>query len=203
VTYAPDQASAHKVAHACVHRQQVLLAGAVDASSPDAILFATLIAARDSRHELALLGLSRHELDALFTRHFPRCRELVDSTHMAVVVIENHTHADFVAALRALLLDYVSAAVQHEDAECLASIIAHACLRPDHLWRDLGLDGRDAVSDMLERYFPTLAARSVANLRWKKFFAQELARRLGIEPEPAPGCPGCEDYAFCFPVPRN
>jgi nitrogen fixation protein NifQ len=85
------------------------------------------------------------------------------------------------------------------DAQCLATIIAHACLRPDHLWRDLGLTGRDEVSAMLERYFPSLAALNVENLRWKKFLAQQLALALGQEPGPAPGCPGCEDYQLCFP----
>jgi nitrogen fixation protein NifQ len=84
------------------------------------------------------------------------------------------------------------------DTECLASIIAHACLRPDHLWRDLGLTGRDEVTDMLSRYFPALVARNVDGMRWKKFLARELALSLGMTPQPAPGCPGCEDFGFCF-----
>jgi nitrogen fixation protein NifQ len=201
MTFVSAQSGENDVAPTA-HRQRVLLAGAIDANSPDAILFAALIAARDSRQELALLGLSRSELDALLERHFPHCPNAIVSARTAVVTIGNHAHADFVAALRALLLDHVSAAVRHEDADCLASIIAHACLRPDHLWRDLGFTGREAVSGMLERYFPTLAARNVENMRWKKFLAQELAATMGFEPGPAPGCPGCEDYAFCFPSPR-
>ena len=84
------------------------------------------------------------------------------------------------------------------DTECLASIIAHACLRPDHLWRDLGLNGRDEVTNMLSRYFPVLVARNVDGMRWKKFLARELALSLGMAPQPAPGCPGCEDFGFCF-----
>ncbi|AOJ26969.1 nitrogen fixation protein NifQ [Burkholderia seminalis] len=89
-------------------------------------------------------------------------------------------------------------------------IAARACrnelsllgLSPDHLWRDLGLDGRDAVSAMLDRYFPALAARNVTHLRWKKFLALEVAASLGAPPGPAPGCPGCEDFGFCFPRAR-
>lgn len=104
--------------------------------------------------------------------------------------------------LNALLLRDASRAVRADDAECVAGIVAHACLRPDHLWRDLGLDGRDAVSGMLARYFPALAARNVAHLRWKKFLAMEVAAQLGQPPVPAPGCPGCEDYAHCFPSAR-
>ena len=45
---------------------------ATDATSPDTQLFAKLIAARDVRNELALLGLQRREWDALLARHFAR-----------------------------------------------------------------------------------------------------------------------------------
>src|SRR5260370_737503 len=83
-------------------------------------------------------------------------------------------------------------------AEWLASIIAHACPRPDHLWRDLGSSGRGEVTEMLSRYFPVLVARNVDGMRWKKFLARELALSLGLEPQAAPGCPGCEDFAYCF-----
>ena len=44
-----------------------------------------------------------------------------------------------------------------------------------------------------------LVARNVDSLRWKKFLARELALSLGLEPGPAPGCPGCEDFRHCFP----
>ncbi|KAB0646985.1 nitrogen fixation protein NifQ, partial [Burkholderia territorii] len=108
-------------------------------------------------------------------------------------------HAQFVATLHALLMRNAHPAVSPDDADCVATIISHACLRPDHLWRDLGLDGRDAVSAMLERYFPALAARNVAQLRWKKFLAQQVAASLGLPAGPSPGCPGCEDFGFCFP----
>lgn len=104
--------------------------------------------------------------------------------------------------LNALLLRDVSHTVHADDAECIAAIGAHACLRSDRLWRDLGLDGRDAVSRMLARNFPALAARNVAHLRWKQFLAMEIAAHLGEPPGPAPGCPGCEDYAHCFPPAR-
>ena len=49
------------------------LAGATDAASPDTQLFARLIAARDVRHELALLGLPQPAWRALVARHFAHC----------------------------------------------------------------------------------------------------------------------------------
>ncbi|MFL9946701.1 nitrogen fixation protein NifQ [Paraburkholderia agricolaris] len=173
------------------------MAGATNAASPDTQLFARLIAVRDVRDELALLGLPQPAWRALVARHFAHAPALVPLS--ALPPVDTGEHAAFVDTLRALLLTYASATVDADDAHCLASIIAHACLRPDHLWRDLGLAGREEVTWMLTRYFPKLVALNVDNLRWKKFLAQQRALSLGLEPGPAPGCPGCEDYGHCFP----
>ncbi|TDA42732.1 nitrogen fixation protein NifQ [Burkholderia pyrrocinia] len=180
---------------------QALLLAAANADTPDTRLFGALVAARARRNELALLGLSHAQWVGLLARRFPRlpsadAAALVSTAAMALLPF---AHAAFVTTLHARLMDDANPAATRDDADCLASIIAHACLRPDHLWRDLGLDGRDAVSAMLDRYFPALAARNVTHLRWKKFLAQEVAASLGIPPRPAPGCPGCEDFGFCFP----
>ncbi|CAB3697867.1 hypothetical protein LMG24238_03468 [Paraburkholderia sediminicola] len=175
------------------------LAAATDSASPDTRLFARLIAARDVRDELVLLGLPRPAWRALLERHFGRAPEPVFASLPALPPVDTSEHAAFVETLNALLLTYASAAVDTNDARCLASIIAHACLRPDHLWRDLGLAGREEVTWMLTRYFPTLVLLNVDNLRWKKFLAQQRALSLGLQPGPAPGCPGCEDYGHCFP----
>lgn len=173
----------------------------------DAALFSVLIDARASRGEMALLGLSREALGGLLARHRPgavaRAADSPDGFGGAGGFNEASVlpaaHAAFVVALRERLMGDANPAVDVDDARCLATIIAHACLRPDHLWRDLGLSGRDAVSAMLTRYFPALVARNTANLRWKKFLARDLALARGDEPAPAPGCPGCEDYRQCFP----
>ena len=180
---------------------QLLQSAAANADVPDAQLFGTLVTARAGRNELSLLGLPPGQFAGLLTRQFPHLRS-VDTIALTSAVAPlplPATHSAFVATLHARLMDEANPAVARDDADCLATIIAHACLRPDHLWRDLGLDGRDAVSAMLARFFPTLAARNVAHLRWKKFLAQEVAASLGVPPGPAPGCPGCEDFGFCFP----
>ncbi|WP_233805426.1 nitrogen fixation protein NifQ [Paraburkholderia sp. HP33-1] len=166
---------------------------ATEPDCADTRLFAKLIAARDARHELALLGLRAQAWHGLLARHFTRASMPV----LALGVIPSE-HASFVQALHALLVANTSGAVHPGDADCLATIIAHACLRPDHLWRDLGLAGRDEVTWMLTRYFPVLVARNLDNLRWKKFLAAQCALSLGLQPGPAPGCPGCEDYGYCF-----
>jgi nitrogen fixation protein NifQ len=182
----------------CAIRIGQWMAGAINGRSCDTALFAKLIAAREVRNGRSLLGLSETQWRGLVSRHFRVAPDGFDAVSVSVSVTR-HEHVEFVAAMRALLLQSVSPAVSLDDAQCLASIIAHACLRPDHLWRDLGLAGRHEVSAMLERYFPSLVALNVENLRWKKFLARQLALSLGQEPGPAPGCPGCEDYGYCFP----
>jgi nitrogen fixation protein NifQ len=184
------------------------LSVATDPACADTRLFAKLIAARDAHDELALLGLQPSEWRTLLARHFthatvpalPQVVSIFADTDTSASA--NNEHTAFVHTLRALLLGHASAAIHADDAHCTATIIAHACLRPDHLWRDLGLAGRDEVTWMLTRYFPTLVALNVANLRWKKFLAGQRALSVGLQPGPAPGCPGCEDYGHCFPQHR-
>lgn len=190
--------------HARQRALQSLLSAAASADTPDARLFGALVAARARRDELGLLGLSHLQLAGLLTRQFPHLpvADVAALAPTAAMAVLPSTHAAFVATLHTQLMNDANPAADRDDAGCLASIIAHACLRPDHLWRDLGLDGRGAVSAMLDRYFPALAARNIAHLRWKKFLAQEVAASLDVPPGPAPGCPGCEDFGFCFPHAR-
>ncbi|VWD19264.1 nitrogen fixation protein NifQ [Burkholderia contaminans] len=190
--------------HARQRALQSLLSATARADTPDARLFGALVAARARRDEIGLLGLSHRQLAGLLTRQFPHLpvADVAALAPTAAMAVLPSTHAAFVATLHTRLMNDANPAADRDDAGCLASIIAHACLRPDHLWRDLGLDGRGAVSAMLDRYFPALAARNVAHLRWKKFLAQEVAASLDVPPDPAPGCPGCEDFGFCFPHAR-
>ncbi|WP_175846674.1 nitrogen fixation protein NifQ [Burkholderia arboris] len=186
------------------HALQSLLAAAASAGTADARLFGALVAARACRNQLSLLGLSPARFAGLLARQFPHLPSTDSAAFMPTVALAllPASHSAFVSTLHTRLMTDANPAVARDDADCLASIIAHACLRPDHLWRDLGLDGRDAVSAMLDRFFPALAARNVTHLRWKKFLAQEVAASLGVPPGPAPGCPGCEDFGFCFPQAR-
>jgi nitrogen fixation protein NifQ len=178
-------------------RCDALLGAPAVPRTPDAWLFARLVAARDVRGELPLLGLSAEQLEALAARHFAGA--MVPAPALAIA---DAGHAVFVTAMRGFLISLAALQADPDDAHCLAAIIAHACLRPDHLWRDLGLRGRDDVTRMLERFFPEVVSRNVEGLRWKKLLARELALSMGATPGPAPGCPGCEDFGFCFPAAR-
>jgi nitrogen fixation protein NifQ len=174
---------------------RALLARASPSALPDTVLFARLIGARIEKNDLPLLGLDAAGFSALIQRHFPGA-PLTQTPEKPCFA----PHEAFVHDLHALLMWHDRTASRHAaDAHCLAMMIAAASLRPDHLWRDLGLDGRDDVTAMLDRHYPDLIARNVTNMRWKKFLAHQVAHANGTMPACAPGCPGCEDYAFCYP----
>lgn len=172
-------------------RAAQLAARAACPDSFDAKLFARLIAAREVRHELHLLGLTRTALRELYARWFPGAAPLA-------LTMQHPADSLFTVHLRAHLASCRDPAIPAADVEDLACIIAHACLRPDHLWRDLGLAGRDDVTRALHRYFPGLPERNTDDMRWKKFLAYDLAAARGEPPQPAPGCPGCESYRRCY-----
>jgi nitrogen fixation protein NifQ len=183
---------------ACV---QSLLDCAVNRTRADTVTFARLIGAKLASGDLPDLGLPRDTLGALTARHFP---DAVRTGALPLEAFPEHAaatpHQPFVDDLRKLLLRHQRQPIANAiDAWCLASIIATACLRPDHLWRDLGLDDRNDVTDILTRHYPKLIARNVDSLRWKRFLAEQVALDKGRSPGPAPGCPGCEDFGFCFP----
>lgn len=178
------------------HCEQRLMAAAVAPGSPDTRLFARLLAPREAHAEFALLGLSAHALSRLLQRHFgtapPAWQAWIASPSSSPV------RHDFADGMQSMLRSEVDPARDIEDAACVVAIVAAACLRPDHLWRDLGLSGRDDVTQLLTRYFPALVARNDAGLRWKKFLALEYARYWGLVAAPSPGCPGCEDFDHCY-----
>lgn len=95
-----------------------------------------------------------------------------------------------------LLLDHCAA--DDEYHRCIAHLVTTACMGSDHLWQDLGLPDRKALSALLSRHFPTLAAKNTGDMKWKKFFYKQLCEREGINACKAPSCAACCDYAKCF-----
>ena len=85
-----------------------------------------------------------------------------------------------------------------EETGWLAHAIASACAGGNHLWEDMGMPNREALSQLIKRYFPTLYFKNTANLRWKKFFYKLLCDRAQIKLCKAPSCGVCCDYLQCF-----
>jgi len=106
---------------------------------------------------------------------------------------------DEVEDVRDLLLEHVDErAGTPEQRYAVAEAVAWACLGDDHLWQDLQLLRRSALSALLTHWFPTLAARNTADMKWKKFLYLQLCERAQIRACRAPSCGVCSDYAHCF-----
>jgi len=95
-----------------------------------------------------------------------------------------------------MLLDFRAADNQHH--RCVAHLVACACMGSDHLWQDLGLPHRAALSALLAKHFPALAAKNTGDMKWKKFFYRQLCEREGFNACSAPNCAACCDYNRCF-----
>ena len=95
-----------------------------------------------------------------------------------------------------LLLDHCAVADEHHGN--VAHLVATACMGGDHLWQDLGLPDRKALSLLLSAHFPSLAAKNTGDMKWKKFFYKQLCEREGINACRSPSCAACGDYAKCF-----
>lgn len=95
-----------------------------------------------------------------------------------------------------LLFDHRAIADEHH--RNVAHLVATACMGGDHLWQDLGLPDRKALSTLLSDHFPSLASKNTGDMKWKKFFYKQLCEREGIKACRAPSCAVCCDYAKCF-----
>ncbi len=196
----------------------VLIRTAINQQEPDLALFATVIAKSLDLRSLGHAGLAPDELDAMALHFFPLLGlptapaiDLVAAIDSDASLVRDQwlteraafqqtgladAHGEFTDLIRDLLGTHCVPSLPASG--WVISTLAQACLRPDHLWRDLGLTGRDDVTALLNRHFPTLVKLNVQNLRWKQFLSYAAHEQAGLAPSPAPGCPGCEDYDYCY-----
>lgn len=95
-----------------------------------------------------------------------------------------------------LLLEY--RAVPDAASALLCCYIATAAMGENHLWQDMKLPNRDALSRLMRENFPALAAKNSNNMKWKKFFYRELCERAEVPICKSPHCAECSDYGVCF-----
>jgi nitrogen fixation protein NifQ len=109
------------------------------------------------------------------------------------------SRSDEIDDLMALLLDHADpSAGPNADRDHVAWLIACASLGDRHLWQDLGLPSRDALSALIARWFPALKALNVGDMKWKKFFYRQLCLKEDILICKSPSCSDCTDHAVCF-----
>ncbi|MDP2804663.1 MAG: nitrogen fixation protein NifQ [Gallionellaceae bacterium] len=160
---------------------------------PNDELFAQMIASQ-AEEVGALppgLGLTQTEFGTLLRRHFPDVPLQIQPT-------ENITDPRALERddVLALLLEH--RAYQDGSEQWMAEIVTTACMANDHLWQDLGLWSRDYLSRLMNENFPTLAAKNVHNMKWKKFLYKQLCEKEEINICRAPSCEICTDYQKCF-----
>ena len=127
--------------------------------------------------------------EASFDRLLAACRIELAPPRYAALIPEDFRE------LASLLLESGDGS---EETRWVAHAVAAACLADDHLWQDLGLPNRAALSNLLERYFRPLRRRNVQDMRWKKFFYKQLCERAGFRACKAPSCRECSERAICF-----
>ena len=163
------------------------------AGLPNDELFAQMISSQtDSMGALSSgLGLDEKDFSALLTNHFPGI-ELVIRCTENIADPRTPEHDDVLA----LLLDH--SAGNDVSERWMAQIVTSACMASDHLWQDLGLWSRNYLSRLMTQNFPTLAAKNVHDMKWKKFLYKQLCEHEGINACRAPSCEYCADYLKCF-----
>lgn len=141
----------------------------------------------------ARLGLSQASFEKLLTSTFPGWQGLFT---IPIKEMLDYNRIPEWSDLVALLEDERAG---NDEAELwLAQIVAAACIGMDHLWQDLGLRSRKDLSELMQRNFPTLAARNERDMKWKKFLYKQLCEREGLNACRAPSCDLCTDFQKCF-----
>ena len=137
------------------------------------------------------LGLDEKDFSELLARHFPGI--LLVIRHVEVIGDPRAVERDDVLGL---LLEHRAHRFMSE--QWMAEIVTTACMANDHLWQDLGLWSREYLSHLMKQNFPTLAAKNVHDMKWKKFLYKQLCEQEGINACRAPSCEYCADYLNCF-----
>lgn len=181
--------------HEAEHVFARLMARAVGAGNDRA--FASMIATRATGGGAlpAWLGLEVADFHGLMAHHFPGVSPDVLSaidggTPLAIARLDERE--DLIALMLAHRADMSPSEVW------MAQTVAAGCMAGDHLWHDLGLWNRAELTSLMQRNFPSLAARNVWDMKWKRFLYKQLCEVEGIRACRAPSCEICVDYHVCF-----
>ena len=84
-------------------------------------------------------------------------------------------------------------------SRAVAAIVARRAMQSDHLWEDLGLPDRPALTQLMQRHFAPLATLNEgAGMRWKRFLYRQLCEEEGMPHCTSPTCSTCVDVDRCF-----
>lgn len=161
--------------------------------------YAWVIAAHcnpDSSTFVPALGLGKESFSSLLRSRFPHFNPSSAWLAAQGAALERKGALEEFHDLLQLLLDHRAVADEHHRQ--VAHLVVTACMGHDHLWQDLGLPNRKALSALLSGHFSALAAKNTGDMKWKKFFYKQLCEREGINACKSPSCGVCCDYGKCF-----
>ncbi|MDR3464237.1 MAG: nitrogen fixation protein NifQ [Beijerinckiaceae bacterium] len=139
-----------------------------------------------------LVGLDGNSLRCLIEGMFPGVAGQFDETFKPCALTIDAEEQ----SLRDILWMYASShGPLHRD---LTAMIARRCIRPHHLWQDLGFRNRGELSRLMTRHFSLLAAKNRGDMKWKKFLYRMVCGTEGFTFCAAPVCSDCDDFALCF-----
>jgi nitrogen fixation protein NifQ len=145
------------------------------------------------------LGLPQREWLVMLDTCFPGLGDLEAMQPHAYAAIEK-TLPKFFLDLASMLFEQRSKTVDAQHADWLARAIAAGCHGNRHLWQDLGLRGQNDVSALLSSYFPSLHAKNIGSVKWKRFLFSELSSRQNNCEILPPDCNRCDEFPICFPA---
>jgi len=116
-------------------------------------------------------------------------------SRFAAAATERRVEVD---AVTELLVAGRTSGLAPDEARPLARAVAVGCLGEQHLWRDMGLEDRALLRELLETYFGPFAEGNDRDMRWKKYIYRKLCRWEGFEACRAPSCGECPTYEECF-----
>lgn len=138
------------------------------------------------------LGLTNEQFQELLACYFPNYEMTVFPLRQEPDFSRMNEKQELEQFLRGFAIS------QSDEIEWLIAIIVAACLGSNHLWQDLGLFGREDLTELLKHNFPEMAARNVYDMKWKKFIYKQLCETEGIYVCRSPSCEYCKDYLNCF-----
>lgn len=180
----------HKLAY------EGLIEAAAHPGEVTTLVFAGVIALAPQRaapYDVAIAGLDGEAMEALRQGYFPNLPLAVGT---GVPWRATARCEDEFDDLVELLLDHRS--FRDQESLWLAHAVATACMGRNHLWRDLGLPNRAALSWLMQHHFSGLAASNTGDMKWKKFLYRQLCVRAELFVCKSPNCRACDDYVQCF-----
>lgn len=150
------------------------------------------------------LGLGQVGFADLLERYFPGIGVLLRGIDLQLdpdLKERSQTRQELAALRQDEVDELVGLLEDHRDPAAdgnVSILVANACLGGDHLWRDLGFQNRQGLSDLMQSVYPGLTVKNDKDMKWKRFFYKQLCEMGGGYVCRAPSCDQCSAYQDCF-----